>query len=515
MIVTLNDVLHLAALNGAAVLSGQRYLWRKITSVRVLRVADGVDHEEGFDKNELAVTSFDGVWEDPIRQHQFIREIARNGIVGLILFSSVPGRKAIRADVIEVAETLSLPILCLPGKNDPMLCGEIVGSVDKLLRDVESENSLSVAMLECMSQSPRWEQSIQSAVKMLADWMAASIILTDINRNVIAYADYGDANSLTVFRQLKTLPAQENGEPLFLDGAYIYYAELRQPEGTNYQLYALRAVRMERQEMRALVNAMHFAIRLWGQQISCTTTELVKSMLQDEPLKKCRLASLFHINVTDMDALWILHCEHKDELSLNYKLDAIRHLGIMKRTLTLTDVFESSIIIFLETPKVLEQVHLLQQDILQVAEEEDVLFCIGNLPNTAEVRNVYSMYVKYVSDAKKIYPKCRIMSDAHLNMANRCRELMLISPNYSDIMLSPVYRANGKTKPQEMVKFLAAYLLDADMDLNVLAESLYLHRNTVKYRVNALSDVFGFALGTFPSTYDLMLVSGVQRLKGN
>ena len=125
------------------------------------------------------------------------------------------------------------------------------------------------------------------------------------------------------------------------------------------------------------------------------------------------------------------------------------------------------------------------------------------------------MYVKYVSDAKKIYPKCRIMSDAHLNMANRCRELMLISPNYSDIMLSPVYRANGKTKPQEMVKFLAAYLLDADMDLNVLAESLYLHRNTVKYRVNALSDVFGFALGTFPSTYDLMLVSGVQRLKGN
>ena len=105
------------------------------------------------------------------------------------------------------------------------------------------------------------------------------------------------------------------------------------------------------------------------------------------------------------------------------------------------------------------------------------------------------------------------MSDAHLNLAMECRQLMLTSPNYSDIIISPVYQAKGKWKPQEMVNFLSAFLLDANMDINLMADTHYLHRNTIRYRLNALSNVFGFTIGSIPETNYLILVCALLRLQ--
>ena len=509
----MEDIYQLPQLDGAAVLSGHNLLWRKVTSVRVLRGMDYIEHEIGFDKNELAITSFGEIWEEPHLQKRFIEEIVRAGIVWLILFSNVPGRNGMKPDVVELSRSLSLPVICLRGKNNPILCGEIVGAANCLLRDAENENTLSIAMLDNMTRRSPGEQSIQAAAKLLGSWMNASIILTDIARNVIASSRYGPVEPISILRQAKVLPTSQTDEPIFIDGFYLYHTELQQFNATVYHFYVLRSVRLEKQELTSLANAMQFAIRLWGQRLDTTTLELVKAMLQDEPLKKSQLAAMFHINVEDMDALWILNCGTAERNKLHDKLNKIRNLELMKRTLSLSDIYEQSIVIFLEKPETLEEIQQLQQEILRVSDADNVLFSVENLPNNAEVRNIYQVYIKYASDCRTIFPTCRVMSDAHLNLAMECRQLMLTSPNYSDIIISPVYQAKGKWKPQEMVNFLSAFLLDANMDINLMADTHCLHRNTIRYRLNPLSNVFGFTIGSIPETNYLILVCALLCLQ--
>lgn len=513
MVVILEDIYRLPQLNGAAILSGNSYLWKKITSVRVLRVVECIDHEIGFDKNELAITTFDEVWEEPHLQQLFIEELVRSGVVGLILFSSVPGRSGMRPDAVQIAESLSLPVISLPGRNDPMLCGEIISAVDRLLRDAENESTLSVAMLGSMTRNTYGEQSIQAAIKLLSSWVNASVVMTDSSQNVIACSTYGNLDPAVVLRQIKVLPSNPNNAPVFMDGLYLYHRELQQSKGAGYHFYVLRSVRMERQELTTVANALRFAIRLWGEQENTTTSELVKAMLQDEPLRKSQLANMFHINVEDMDALWILHCLKTESQALDEKLRQIRALGILEQTLTLTDIYEQSIVLFMRKPETLAEITHLQQEILGAVDEDDVLFCVENLPNTAEARNIYKIYAESAADCRRIFPLHRVMSDAHLNLAHKCRKMMLTSPNYADIVISPIYHAKGKVNPQEMVDFLSSYLLDADMDVNLLSERLYLHRNTIKYRLNVLSNVFGIPVGSSPDTFYLMLVCAIRRLE--
>ena len=101
-----------------------------------------------------------------------------------------------------------------------------------------------------------------------------------------------------------------------------------------------------------------------------------------------------------------------------------------------------------------------------------------------------------------------------MNMALECRTTMLNAQNFADVVLSPLHKISGKTKVEEMKQFLITYLLDANLDINLLSQMTYLHRNTVKYRIKALSDVFGFNLGAFPETEELMLAVAIERLRG-
>ncbi len=59
---------------------------------------------------------------------------------------------------------------------------------------------------------------------------------------------------------------------------------------------------------------------------------------------------------------------------------------------------------------------------------------------------------------------------------------------------------------------LAAYLLDTDAGLAETAKALYLHKNTVKYRLKSMSDRFGFRVGSMPSSAGLYEAIGVERL---
>lgn len=518
MIVTVENVLKLPSMASAKVAAGNLYLWRKITAVKVISPsAQMVDIEDAsvFCRSYLIVTSFDEIWDEPQMQKRFIRKVVRSEAAGLVVFSTVPGRNVLSEEIINEAEENCLPVLCLPGASNLLQCGQLVGDIGNLLRENENEGAMTVTMLETMSRSLESVHSVQAATELVSEWVNASTMLTDEEFCVLAEKSYGALSDNTVSERIRRIAADGLEIPPLVDGIYVYTTALSDPSGKIYHLFLLRPVRIEQQEFRVAVNAMQLAVNFWSKKsIGASTSELISAMLQDEPLKKCRLAALLHIDVAQMDSLWILHCCDTSENALHQRLEALRDVVDCCNTQVLMDIYEKCIVMFLSMPSSVEEVTRFQNDILEAVEEQDVLFCINNLPNTTEVRNIYAGYKRTVADIMQIYPLCRVFSDAHINMTLSCHATMLNSPNYADILLSPLHKISGKAKAEDMKQFLTTYLLDANLDINLLSKMTYLHRNTVKYRIKALSDVFGFNLGSFPETHELMLVAAISRLQG-
>ncbi|KGH96013.1 hypothetical protein X300_01215 [Oenococcus oeni IOEB_S436a] len=65
---------------------------------------------------------------------------------------------------------------------------------------------------------------------------------------------------------------------------------------------------------------------------------------------------------------------------------------------------------------------------------------------------------------------------------------------------------------QEWMQTLATFLLDTDQQLSAASKNLFVHPNTVKYRLSKISERFGFPIGKMPETWDLFVLCGMLRL---
>ena len=59
---------------------------------------------------------------------------------------------------------------------------------------------------------------------------------------------------------------------------------------------------------------------------------------------------------------------------------------------------------------------------------------------------------------------------------------------------------------------LECYLLDADMSVTQTSEKMFLHKNTIKYRIQRIADQLGFVPGSFPETMPLFTACALNRL---
>ncbi len=78
--------------------------------------------------------------------------------------------------------------------------------------------------------------------------------------------------------------------------------------------------------------------------------------------------------------------------------------------------------------------------------------------------------------------------------------------------LRPLAALRDAKEEKDAVRTLEVYLLDAQCSYLKTGELLYLHKNTVKYRIQRFSDILGYRIGDFPDTFSLYCAVAVNRL---
>ena len=524
MSVTVADILNLPSLRGAEVVGGRGGLLKNIWSISVLESVDpelldgSLFNNDQFFGSEIVITSFINIKDDVELQCRNVRRLAEAGEVGLILFYVGIFMKDVDRRLVELADALDFSLICMPRGRKDLRYSEVISEVmSAVLMDQSSGGSVVVELLERVSRLPGHQQTVDNVIKLLSDRIRATVIVTDSAGNILNEAAWprsmaGLHTSLRGYPRPKSphVPVPVPAPP----GGLLYRAQISTESGQGLELYILREnERLPELILQQSVEIVQLAVRLWSQQHDrAVVSELVKAILQDEPMKMRRLAELFHIDITSVSVMWIASAGDAAGSFPGDMPDTARELSAQYCRTAFADIYGTFLVLFMDGPGAMQDADALRDALLAQLPDGTTLTRFSNLRDTAKVRDAFLKNRDCVSDAKLIFPDRVCFTSEEISFSGLCRRRIEQGDASVAEALAPLAPLDGERDTEELRRTLAVYLLDTDSGLSETAEKLYLHKNTVKYRLKIMSDRLGYRVGSMPASIGLYEASAVERL---
>ncbi len=530
MSVTVEDILALPSMRGAKVLGGHGGLSRTVSSISVLESTDpGVLIEELFNNpaspddffnSELVITGFVNIKNNSKLQCANIRRLAEGGEVGLILYYVGVYVPAVDKSLIAVANELDFVLICMPENRPDLRYSEVMGEVwEAIIRDRMEDVSLLPEILERVSRLSPHQRSMETVLKMLSDRIRASVVLTDAGFHILNEAVWPRTliHSFGENLSLSELPAVGDGPVSYsgLSGCLMYRSEILGESGQKMNLLLFKEGGLLSPEiLRQALEVCRLSLNLFSQSHDeVAVRELVRAILQDEPLKMRRLSDIFHIDVASIHTMWILSGEGIAQTpSLP---DNIRGLLSTRCKTAFGDVYGGSLVLFLDGPESLSEANQLASEILALPEcRETSLVMCTDLSTTGEVQAAYITVRDSAADMLRLFPSRRVFHYQEAEFTRDCRiqiDSGLEAVSKATRALSSL--TNDGEGP-DLITTLSIYLLDGDSSVTRTAELMYLHKNTIKYRLQKTADILGYKPDKSPEYFSLYTALAIKRLIG-
>ena len=226
-----------------------------------------------------------------------------------------------------------------------------------------------------------------------------------------------------------------------------------------------------------------------------------------------RLADIFHVDVAAMHELWMLCGADADEVEHRMEQD----LALVRECAdtVVGGIYEGQPVMFLSTPRSLREAESVLRELLAAALESSpdavIVRCSG-LANTTSCRRAYLLTLDNLEDAKRIFPHKNVFLQGELELAASCRKRISEGEAAATKRILPLAVLQSDQEYQDLLHTACVYLLDCDSSVTRTAELLFLHKNTIKYRLQRISDLLGYRIGKMPETIDLYRGAAIYRL---
>ena len=152
-----------------------------------------------------------------------------------------------------------------------------------------------------------------------------------------------------------------------------------------------------------------------------------------------------------------------------------------------------------------EEIKFYLQDSTTIAN----LFVHAGCRDFGELQHIFRDYYSHASAIQQIYSGRKLLTIHDLILA---KEVMALARDEKcNDHIRWIIDAL-KDDSDELLETLAIYLIDCDAQLNKAASTLYLHRNTVSYRLNKIKQLSGTDFTKMPAAYDYYSAAALWRV---
>ena len=523
---TVSDVLKLPSMVGAEVLAGHKGLSNPVESITVMeygRITETLDNlfqGNQFSGNELIISAFASIWDDVDAQCLNVRRYHAVGHVGIALYYVGIILPEVDQRLIDVCNELDFVLICLPPKNFAHRYSELISEVlFQVFQEQERNRFFVSALLDRLSNLPPHQRTMTTLLRMLSEHLRVSVILTNQMADVDSIIAWPWALQDILYEKvpgwLKKMGTGEKLQVALGDGdAYLQRCPKLLDDTNNLRLYLLKyGEALPDDTLWQAGEAVRLFIHIWDRSHGkFVVEELVRAIINDESMQKIRLASLFHINVEAMNQMWLFIPKEKKQPH-NSELLALctEQLSGISSSL-LIGYYDENLVAFTQAPKTAAQRESLANAVtaqFSNIEKEYEILCCDCLSNTADARKAYLDGVEYAETARKLYPLKKILRTADISFAKTCQQMMDNKESFSQYLSLLRLLEESST---DLVPTLSAYLLDTSSNMGQTASLLFVHLNTVKYRLHQIHNLSGYDPGKLPDAYPLYMVVSLKRL---
>lgn len=526
MSIKLEELLKLPSLREAKVVAGKEGLTKLVSSISVLEYTDVASLKEDLFNNdefygsEIVISALIMIKDDVEAQCRTIEHLHKVGEIGLILYYVGVFLPKIDEKVIELADTLGFTLIVMPEKQMSLRYSEVIYEViEAIVKNEMVSPSFVSEMVEQISGVPLPQRNMDTVLKILADRTRSSLVLANKNNQVIHAVTWPRTSTMNIFEtveQYKELSVDQvlvkrNGDqPLYISKKVIAQ------EGIPFlNLYILKE-----KDPLVLDTAVQLAevvqvfINLWGKHYDeISTAELMKAIMNDESVKMRRLANILNIDVTAIHMMWIVETNNMEEEQL---LKKVKEYVRQNYHVSLVDFYNGFLIILVDDSIIQEDPFQSANRLLALLDEKEQNFTITicqNMNNTTEVQQAYTNCNEYLRIAKIIYPYKKIFTLQEMNFSLECFQIINSGELAIEKILQPIspIREHGN-QAEELLSTLTVYLLEGNNRFQETADILYLHKNTIKYRIQRIIEILKYPVTKSPEVFQLYKAVAVYRM---
>jgi len=355
---------------------------------------------------------------------------------------------------------------------------------------------------------------------MLADRLRASVVLMDSSRRVLNEASWPRAFDNAMKEELTAAEFPElTAWKYYADlNIHIYRDSIHTQEGHFMDLLIFKEGDIPDVVItRQAVEVVQLAVSMWSEKHDrIVIGELIRAILQDEPMKMRRLADIFNVDVASINSMWLICGEQQtDQNRLAEIVEIIRRDTELYSATAIADIYDDVLVLFMIGPGSIQDVRALTEAIGNELTERGICATLTRchaLNTTTRVRDAFLSHQAGLVSARKIFPNRWVYTLEQINFAQQCQEIIGRGERAVNEALRSIEALMHENDETNLMGTLECYLLDAQMSVTQAAEKMFLHKNTIKYRIQRIADQLGFVPGSFPESMPLFTACALNRL---
>ena len=525
MSITVADCLKLPSLRNCRVAAGHRGLDHIVHNVSVLEIYDEklFNLEVPITDSDITLTSFAYIKDNYDLQCKHIEKMYSLGDAAIIIFYVGIYLPEIHPSLIETADRLGFPLLVMPENEVECFYREVIYDIyDAVFREQRHEKNLIHNITSMAARLPENKKNLTALLQLISDSLKCTVLISDTGLNSVAISKYPVTNSLTAGEicSLYESAAAEDKDCVTIEycgrTVHIFHRPFTVFEYRNFSLYiADEFGTLTIDDVYNVIELLQIFSKLWNlDSTNILENSLIASILDGDADRMHQIAGKLSIDISAINTVFFLrpridNLETREKVQLQRQmLKTISSASEYFRGPLLLDIYGPYIVGFIIYSSSEKDDEELVQDMLSSLDTVWEDYTISFFPcekSAADVQQTYALYSENIACAVTIFPHKKILSYGDLLFAERINRLCH-GPSgdfrvYRNI-LSPLFSENdGK----QLLETLAAYYLDAGCEVKETAGLLFIHRNTIQYRLNKIRSITNF------QTADPMAASLLQQ----
>lgn len=499
-----------------------------ITEIMKLPCMKEAEIAAGNPENKLisSITAFMNTRNSVEQQCEAIRDLHEEGEVGAIVYYLGIIVPKLDKRVIELANNLDFVLITMPENRAELRYSDAITEIMELIvKRRLNETYFASEIIERISYLDKNQRSINSVLRIIRDRVHCSIFVIDDKLRIINSAEWPVDRGLPIGEIIqeysKIKASNEEIVHLVINNKdfWLFKTLTINQGGLNLYLLIVKEVDDLTYDMCNQANdVLKTYLNLWTENHGKIEVEqLINAILKDEPEKMRRIAEILHIDVSRLSAMYMFYITNIEDRTL-YKKELIRAEEIIKNfikgfnNIFVTAIYENDIVIFIDRQR--ERIDDYLNELLMELKDNQIIATVSifeTIFTTMDARNAYVLNASYRESAELIF-KRKIFKSSEVYFAKNCKNICALGEqdiiNKKKILQVLINESNGSI----LLETLLVFMLDADMNITKTAELMYVHKNTIKYRINCLKEIFGYNINSMPQAYDLYLACALERL---